>query len=443
MKDKFELTPKKKIAILLTAIFLSMLILNFITPLIMDDFSYAFGTNGRVHNLKDIFNFQIWYYFNWGGRNVAHTLAQFFLMNNKIIFNIMNSAVYTLLIYLIYRIIRGKNKDHPIYLLLIHFYLWFFTPAFGQAFIWLTGSCNYLWTTTIIMIFLNLFLDFNQSNKKYNIGKCILFAILGIIAGWTNENSGASIIFILITYIIIKKFIDKEKLNKIQYFGFIGIIIGFIIMLLAPGNFIRSSGYDNEGFFLITWIKRAITITQTAESYLIIPIIIIVIILSIYFYNRQKINKKFYLFGIGSIIAIYSMIVSPTFPERSWTIVIVYMAILSGLILYDLKIKESLKKIIIIDMSIIICFLFINSYILTFKDSYRFYNTWQERIETIEEGKKKGIQEYEFDVFYTTQKQSASFALGDLYPDKNDSNNRSYARYFDVKYIKAKEVEEP
>lgn len=434
---------KTKTLIILSGIFLSMLILNLITPLIMDDFSYAFGTTGRVQNLKDIFDFQIWYYLHWGGRNVAHTLAQFFLMNNKLLFNIMNSAIYTLLIYLIYRIIKGKNEDHPIYPLLIHLYLWFFTPVFGQAFIWLTGSCNYLWTTTIIMIFLNLFLHFNASQKKYNILKCILFGVLGIITGWTNENSGTSLVFILISYIIVKKLIEKEKINSIQWFGILGTIIGFVIMIVAPGNFIRSSGFDDNRFFIIKWIERAISITQTAESYLLIPIIILVIILSCYFYNKQKIRKEIYLFIIGTIIAIYSMVASPTFPERSWTMVIIYMAIISGIILYDLKLKNNLKKIVIIDISIIVSLTFINSYILTFKDSYGFYNTWQERIKTIEEGKKKGIQEYEFETFYTTRKQSASFALGDLYPDKNDSNNQSYARYFGVKYIKAKEVKEP
>ena len=70
--------------------------------------------------------------------------------------------------------------------------------------------------------------------------------------------------------------------------------------------------------------------------------------------------------------------------------VIIYMAIISGMILYDLKLKNNLKKIVVIDICIIVGLMFINSYILTFKDSYGFYNTWQERIKTIEEGKKKG-----------------------------------------------------
>lgn len=438
---KLKVNTQKRI--ILFAIFLSMLILNFITPLIMDDFNYTFGTSGRLENLKDIFNFQIWYYFNWGGRNVAHTLAQIFLMNNKIIFNILNPAVYTLLVYLIYRIIKGKNKDKPLYLILIHFYLWFFTPVFGQAFIWLTGACNYLWTTTLVMIFLNLFLYYDDKENKYNIFKCFLFGILGILAGWTNENTGAGLVFMLIGYIIIKKWIEKKKLKKIEWFGIIGTILGFIIMIIAPGNFIRSSGFIDDRFFLIKWIERAISITQTAENYLIIPIIFLIIILSLYIYKKQKINKFIYLFIIGIIISIYSMVASPTFPERSWTIVIVYMAVITGMILYDLNINKKLKSIIIIDIVIITSFIFINSYILAFKDSYKFYNIWQERITTIEKGKKKGIQKYEFEPYFTTRKQSASFALGDIYPDKNDINNQYYARYFGVKYIKAKITEQP
>ena len=75
-------TRTQKILIL-SIIFLSMFILNMITPLIMDDFNYTFGLNGRINSLLDNINYQSWYYSKWGGRNVAHTIEQFFLMKNK------------------------------------------------------------------------------------------------------------------------------------------------------------------------------------------------------------------------------------------------------------------------------------------------------------------------------------------------------------------------
>ena len=95
------IVKNKLIIFAVVTIFISMLVLNFITPLIMDDYNYSFGLNGRISNLKDIFEYQIWFYFNWGGRNIAHTIAQFFLMNNKIIFNIFNSIVFIILLLLI------------------------------------------------------------------------------------------------------------------------------------------------------------------------------------------------------------------------------------------------------------------------------------------------------------------------------------------------------
>ena len=433
-------TRTQKILIL-SVIFLSMFILNMITPLIMDDFNYTFGLDGRINSLLDIINYQSWFYSNWGGRNVAHTIAQFFLMNDKLLFNFLNAIVYTVLIYLIYRIIRGKNEEHPIYLLGIHFVLWFFSPVFGQSFIWLTGSCNYLWTTTIILIFINLFIDFHNNDKKYSILKIALFGFLGILAGWTNENAGASLVFMGIAYLIVEKFVSHKKINKIIVTGIIGTIIGFVIMILAPGNYARSTYYPNEEFFLFSWIKNAISITQTGINYFYLLIVAIVIIISIYVYHKQKIDKIIYFFLFGIVVGTYSMIVSPTFPERSWTIVLIYIVIIFGNLLSSLKEKSRLKIFIIVDAIIISSFLFINSYLLASKDSYHFYNIWQERIEEIEQGKKKEIEDYEFEPFYTTRKQSASFGLGDIFEGKDDPNNMCYARYFNVKSIKAKTSE--
>ena len=433
MKDRV------KTIVIVCFIYLSMLILNIITPLIMDDYNYAFGLDGRIESIIDIINYQHWFYFNWGGRNVAHFIAQFFLMNDKILFNIINPAIYTLMVYLIYNLIKINKKLNPLFLLLIHLGLWFLTPSFGQSFIWLTGASNYLWTTTIILIFLNIFIYLTNATQKYNLIQIILFGILGVIAGWTNENSGASLVFILLTYIFIKKVIEKDNIKKIQWTGFFGALIGFFIMIIAPGNYVRSSGFQEDSFFLIEWIERALSITQSIEHYFIIIISIIIILLSIYVYKKQKVDKKVLIFIIGAIVSAYSMIVSPTFPERSWTIFTIYMIIICGLLLNNVNINILLKKIVTIDCIIILCILFISSYILTFNDSYQFYQEWKEREAIMEKGKKENIYNYEFESIYTTQKQSASYGLGDLYPERENPINETYARYFGVKTIKSKD----
>ena len=51
---------------------------------------------------------------------------------------------------------RTEVKNKFLYLILIYFILWFNTPAYGQSFIWLTGSANYLWTSVIALLYIIL-----------------------------------------------------------------------------------------------------------------------------------------------------------------------------------------------------------------------------------------------------------------------------------------------
>ena len=95
-----------KTIIILIIIFFLFLILNILTPIIADDFGYALNLDkNHLRGIKDIINFQIVHYSTWGGRSVAHTIAQFFLMLPKWIFNICNSLCFTYLVYLIYSIV--------------------------------------------------------------------------------------------------------------------------------------------------------------------------------------------------------------------------------------------------------------------------------------------------------------------------------------------------
>ena len=261
-----NIKSKTWIKIILVSIFLMMLVLNLLTPLIADDYSYALNVNGtRLSGIMDIINFQIQHYLIWGGRTVAHSIAQLFLMMPKFIFDIFNSLIYTLLIGLIYKIAKGKNEDDkPCLLLGIHFALYFLSPVFGQNCIWLVGSCNYIWTTTLILLMISQFVL--KGDKKDTILRIIGIFLLGIIAGWTNENTSFGLIVLLVSILIINR-INKEKISKWKISGLIGVIIGFIIMIAAPGNYVRSAEFVDNDFIIIKWIKRFANCTLGLKDY--------------------------------------------------------------------------------------------------------------------------------------------------------------------------------
>lgn len=430
-----KLSKTQQSTIILASIFLMMLILNLLTPILADDYSYSLALDKtKIDSFMDIFNYQVWHYFNWGGRTIAHTIAQIFLLSPKMIFNVMNSLIYTVLIYLIYLHVKGNKEDKPLYLLLIHLALWFLLPVFGQTCIWLVGSCNYLWTTVLILWFLWIY---RKNCKKNSVVKLIGIFLLGILAGWTNENTSAGLIVILICYMLTNKFINKEKISKLQIVGIIGALIGFGIMILAPGNFVRTEEFQDNSFILVKIIKRAISMTVTAGDYLLPIVILLIVAISIEIYNNRKMKKDIYIFIIGGIATIYSMVLSPTFPERSWTGVIVFLLIACLILIYDIESISKFYKYVIIDSIILLSFIYITDYIALGVDINNLRNTWEYRINKIEKLDKK--DSVSFDKYTTYNTKNPAYGLSDLNTEPSEWPNTSIAKYYGIKSIKAKE----
>ena len=160
----------KKSWIVIFLIFLFMFIFNYLSPISFgDDYVYSFVWTGqsiykplppdvaRVASWQDLFHSQWSHYFTWGGRTVAHVLAQFFLWKGKTLFNIANALISVLLVFELYWCI---NKGKITFqfdcrtIIWIFFLLWACTPGFGVVFFWITGACNYLWTNVILLGFL-------------------------------------------------------------------------------------------------------------------------------------------------------------------------------------------------------------------------------------------------------------------------------------------------
>ncbi len=430
-----KLTKKQQKYIILFSIFIMMLILNCLTPLIADDYSYSFGVdNKRISSILDIILRQAEHYMEWGGRSIAHALANFFLMYPKIIFNISNSAIYTLLVYLIYKHSKTTNEDKPLFLILIHFCIYFLTPVFGQDCIWLIGSCNYLWTTVIILLFLLFYR--NKENKKDKIWLVIAMFLLGIISGWTNENTSFGLIIITLLSIIVNK--GKEKIPKYKISGLVGTIIGFIVMIAAPGNYIRSEKFVDESSIIIKLIKRTINCTTGIIQYVPILVVATIILITIYIYKKKKIDKRVYIYLIGAFLTVYAMALSPTFPERSWFGVVVFILIAIMTPLYNIESFHKIYKYILIDLVLILSFFYIGDYLILVKDIYELKTTWDYRIEQINEGKKEGKKDFEFYEYYSLNKKSPVYGLADINLEAHDWPNDAIELYYELDSVKRK-----
>ena len=389
--------------IILFIIFISMLSLNYLYPYISDDYTYMYKYDNfeRIKNISDIFFSMKDHYFLWGGRVLAHSLASVFLLLPKNIFNICNSIMYTIFIYLIYLIGRRNNKDNYNYLFIIHLLIWFINISFGEVTLWLTGSCNYLWTSVIILLFLYLF---HKENKNV-----IIFSILGILAGMCNENFSLSIIFVCILFVIF----NKNYRNKNNYIGIIFLIIGYLFLFLAPGNFIRASAGVNN---IITITQKTLYLIKVFSL-----LIIFILLLSYVLYKKNKLKKDYLIYILGSIICILFLVVAPTFSLRATIGTLIYNLIIIIDILFSFKFD--LNKYIYLILGII----YLISYLYTLQDTYNL----NKYINNLNNFKNKDVV---INRYKRTTKRVINLDMFNSY--KNDIINKKIAKYYHLKSIK-------
>ena len=314
--------------------FSAIFILNILTPLISDDFAYMFvyGEDRLVSTIADVFESQENHYYMWGGRSVVHFIAQILLMLPPYVADLLNSFIYIGYIFLIYYHIKGRGNHSISLFVLINLAIWFLQPVLGDTVFWLTGAANYLWGTTLILLFLLPFRMYQgqKSNTTTLILSSVGIFFCGLIAGWTNENTAGAMILILILFSAYFYF-QKWPISIWMVIGFIGSLAGFFLMIAAPGNYVRAG---DSSFDLFTLAYRLFNSTHTLLFYcssLLLTTLIIYIIF--YRFPGKNKNDNFRLsliYTTAAITAVYAMVLSPTFPRRALFGVVTYLIIGAG-----------------------------------------------------------------------------------------------------------------
>jgi hypothetical protein len=332
--------------------------------------------------------------------------------------------------------------------LVINLLLWFCVPAWGQNFLWLSGSTNYLWTTTILLFFLIPFRKkHDDSAYKLNLPLSCLFLLCGFLAGGTNENSGAAVLILLIAYYIMKVFDKNKTKDKIALFeimGTIGFLLGFILLVAAPGNAVRMEvirqlgwGYVGEPL-LVAIIKRFIDITLMLINNGWIPVSVTLLLgIDLVKHQKQKLNLFTCFYALAGLASMYSMLLSPSFPDRSFMIVVVFCCIVLGNLLVQMKFElPGIIKRNIYLCSILLVIGLSYSFMSASKNIVGIYLKWQKRIVYINEEKEKGNLDVEFKEIHPKDKHAALYGLEDIAESKTGWTNAAIANYYGLNSIK-------
>ncbi|MFI3176773.1 MAG: DUF6056 family protein [Eubacteriales bacterium] len=423
--------------------FLIMLVLNVLSPMIGDDYTYSMSiaTGLKNQSVMDVVESMVYHYESWGGRIFAHTLASLFLMMPMYFFDICNSIMFVLLGYLIYRFVVVDDRGDVGILILIYMTLFLCIPAFAQTVLWLTGSCNYLWTTTTMIGFLLPYRIYCKTGVSMSKWMMIPYLLLAFLAGGSNEHVSASILLcagLLTLFTVYKKV-------AIRVWMILGLVVGFlgwIIMIMAPGNYVRLEesivAEESRRYILVRYAKMFAEATQhfSNSSWVLFGVILLMVLA---FYHKLK-KENILIAGfllIGALLGHYAMIFVDQYAERAY-IGIQICIIMAGLVLYyqlNTAYSHLLKQIVLAFVAL----QFSLQLVFATVPMITSYVDYIDREKIIADSIQQGIYEVETYAIKSTNSYNV-FGLNDISTDATYWSNVRTAKYYGLVSIQANET---
>lgn len=277
---------ERELCITAVCIFLFMLLMESLAFRFMgDDYIYSFMWEGhsmyvplsenarRIDSLSDILASGYSYYMTWGGRVIAQMLAMFFLWVGRPWFNLAMAGGILLLLFSIQWIVHEGRITltlRPFDVLMTFLCFWSFNINFAGTVVWIDGACNYFFPLLAVILFLFPYIQrYFQEKESRKPGDFVLIMfILGVLAGDSNENTICWIGLSGLLYLV--HYRKRKKLESWMAAGMAGLVIGYGLLMLSPGNVLRmkESGETFQFLFLDMNHLRSLGFCFLVQSFL-------------------------------------------------------------------------------------------------------------------------------------------------------------------------------
>lgn len=290
-----------------------MLVWNLMTPLFDDD---IYSTHTKI---SQIFSLGVNDYFHWNGRFWGQSIMRLLQIGNPILISVLNTIVFTIMLLLIFKIaVRRITVFNANKFILGAALVFVAVPVFGQVCLWRAGAGNYLWPTTLMLLFSYLYINGHLCKNKLLAGiELLLFWILGFIAGGGSENASGGMILVLTLLSVISLVKLKKRISWIKLVALMCAVCGYLVLLLSPGSRQRAVQTVGAVYFKQSLLHRGwlgfVTITDSLlhNYWLLISVFVILFwIMWNYYFDRGKMIASISWF-VGGIATIYALALSP------------------------------------------------------------------------------------------------------------------------------------
>lgn len=426
---------RKTVVICFICLFVLMLGLNILTPMMVDDYIYAFSfkTGQRITSIGQIVGSMQQHYITMNGRLISHSLVQIMLMMPAWIFDILNAWMFCVLIYMMYYYsVYHYKKEHNCFLLLVIMAaVWKFTPAFGHVFLWLDGSVNYLWATVFALLYMFPIVR-TYNGQDVFIAKWMkpAYILLGIAMGALSESLSMAVMGMLFLVFLYLRIWKKQKENMWMLLALFCCMTGYLLMMLSPGTW--KSKIDGGKGLADSFLNVLDKYTTNFGWLLIVWIVLFILII----YKKRKCADMVLpvLFAVISVAINFLHVTANRYPDRSM-IGVAVLLIIADACLFTILWESEYEVWISILGAVTVYY----AVLAFFPGAYDILTTYREckvREQYILTEKEKGNLDLEITVFSAKTKYSAMNKLRYLQTGTYDDWPNVYmASYYGVEKI--------
>ena len=267
--------------------------------------------------------------------------------------------------------------------------------------------------------------------------------ILGILAGWCNENTSGGAILVVLGYLY---FIYKEKrpMKAWLFTGLGGAIFGLLMMVAAPGNAIRATYFDRSTWSFARKLYTGvfgITRTLYENSLQLFILTAILIALGIIFNQHKNWLRLSYVYILAGLATIYVLSLSPTGLNwgRSFFGGALYI-IIAMLLEWPDKLSKSTSGSFYSVISSVLIIQFLFTFVIGVNGIVQSYRDINEQYRYVENQKKQGNLNpliADFNANEGMPYPAYSSALSHVGANIDSQVNRSNAKYFGLETIRS------
>lgn len=425
-----DLFNRKFSFISLGIIFILFFVIAYLTPTHWDDFwFYELGASIEKH---------LHHYMIWSGRAVIDGISSsVLLINNHFIISLINTVLFTLLIYGIATIPNyqptenNSNKVGLTFTILFCGY-WLANPALGETTFWIVGASNYVWPLVFLSFYIKKALT-SFYKTEITISDYCIYGVLAFFSA-TNEANGILCLFITFVFSIFA-FLYKLPNRKLLLLGLVIVLISYSILIVAPGNYVRASHESLE-----CWREMSLTTRLNFHFTKVLPVLLkefwvvyILLVWAVWQGIKQlvKQDKCLILLFVTCFVGFCMVLIaspSALVPRTHLTGLYFLLVVLSFL----LKGVWAKKSISIINKGLLLGFIviFFVSYVVTAAANYSFYLQNEYRLLMIEKQKQQGQKVVTVPDYY----KRFVFKNSDL-PSLEYYDSRMAGKYFGVEKL--------